>query len=381
MNHVDASRPPLTRALNLIGAIVTASALVARPPAPWMIPFALGLLAWVAVSVLPVSAHRLTAILLFVLAAAGSLSTIGSNGIGVVLIAVAVLQLTGSLARARWQGLMVGVGSIGLVAVSVLFIPFPPLGLLSIEFGVLVAMLGGFNRRQQRVAEAQSRTLLEERVTIREEQARAELLAARQTVSRDIHDVLAHSLGGLVIQLDAVEALLEAGRTADVATRVHDARQLAVDGLNEARRAVGALRDDRPSASEGRDDLAAAVDDLVRTHRSLGGVIDVSESGDPHPLGPGEASALARVLQEALTNARKHAPAGEVRVALTWRPSDVCLEVANPISPHRSLVAATGGGRGLPGMAERMAALPNATFTAAEHDARFEVSATVTSDA
>ncbi len=381
MNDVDASRPPLNRALNLIGAIVISSALVARPSAPWMIPFALGILAWVAVSVLPATAHRLTGILLFALAAAGSLATIGSNGIGVVLVAVAVLQLTGSMGRPRWQGLTAGIGSIGLIAVSVFVVPFPALGLLSIEFGVLVAMLGGFNRWQQRVAEAQSRALLEERVTIRGEQARAELLAQRQAVSRDIHDVLAHSLGGLVIQLDAVEALLEAGHSADAATRVHDARQLAVDGLSEARRAVGALRDDAVSPSTGGDDLAAAMDDLARAHRSLGGVIDVTESGVPHPLGPGEASALSRLLQEALTNARKHAPASDVQVALTWRPTEVRLEVANAITPHRSPVAVTGGGRGLPGMAERIAALTNASFSAAELAGTFEVSATVKSDA
>jgi signal transduction histidine kinase len=381
VNPLDASRPPLTRALNLIGAIATASALVARPPAPWMIPFALGILAWVTVSVLPGSARRSSDILLFVLAVAGSLATIGSNGIGVVLVAVAVLQLTGTLNRPRWQGFVAGIGSIGLIAVSALFLPFPPLGLLSIEFGVLVALLGGLNRRQQRLAEAQSRTLLEERVAIREEQARAELLAARQAVSRDIHDVLAHSLGGLVIQLDAVEALLEAGRTADAATRVHDARDLAVDGLAEARRAVGALRDDAEPPTTDGDHLAAALDDLARAHRSLGGVIAVSESGVQHPLGAGEVSALSRVLQEALTNARKHAPAAEVRVALTWLPTEVRLVVANAITQHRSPVAATGGGRGLRGMAERIAALPNASFSAEERAGTFEVSATVTSDA
>lgn len=380
MNALDVPRSTLNRALNLLGVAVAGSALITLSPAPWMIPFVIGLAAWVTVSFIPRAARRLAGAILILLALAGSLATIGSSGIGVLFVGVAVLQLAGSISRPRWHGLVVALASSAIIVTSAFFAAFPPLGLLSIEFGVLVALLGGFNRRQQRIAEAQSRALLEERVTIREEQARAELLTERQAVSRDIHDVLAHSLGGLVIQLDAVGALLEAGRISDATARVDDARALAVSGLNEARRAVGALREDSKTSPDDADDLMSSLAALVRTHRSLGGIIAVAQTGRPHALAAGEASTLSRMLQEALTNARKHAPGTEVRLSVSWRKTEVRLEVTNALGGERSSVATTGGGRGLTGMAERFTALPNATFGAAERDGSFEVVAAVRSD-
>ena len=102
-------------------------------------------------------------------------------------------------------------------------------------------MLVGFSRRQVRIDRRRRRREAER------EQQRARLLADRSRAARDIHDVLAHSLGGLVLQLDAVEALLEAGRVDEATRRAGDARALAADGLAEARRAVHALRDDTGS--------------------------------------------------------------------------------------------------------------------------------------
>src|SRR6185312_3428342 len=119
--------------------------------------------------------------------------------------------------------------------------------------GLIVAILVGVSRRQARTGVARERALLEER-------ARTAALAERSRIARDIHDVLAHSLGGLVLQLDAVDALLESGKTAEAAGRVKAARGLAADGLDEARRAVDALRD--PDTA----DLAGAIEQLVITH-------------------------------------------------------------------------------------------------------------------
>ena len=101
---------------------------------------------------------------------------------------------------------------------------------------------------------------------MREEKAQIELLAQRQSVARDIHDVLAHSLGGLVIQLDAVEALLESGDVDAARSRVADARALAASGLGEARRAVDALRDPdaRPADPRPPDQATDSFDDRDR---------------------------------------------------------------------------------------------------------------------
>ena len=108
-----------------------------------------------------------------------------------------------------------------------------------------------------------------------------------------------YSLGALVLQLDALEALLGAenpdpGRSAKALTR---ARALAVDGLNEARRAVGSLR----------DDPTPLVDSLRQVVDTSGtGLLEIT--GTPRPVPSEAAVALRRTAQEGLTNAAKHAP-------------------------------------------------------------------------
>jgi signal transduction histidine kinase len=197
-------------------------------------------------------------------------------------------------------------------------------------------------------------------------------------VARDIHDVLAHSLGGLVIQLDAVDALLDAGRTADAQARARDARQLAASGLEEARRAVGALHEPRESTEPG-EQLQAALEGLVTAHRALGGRIDFATVGTPRALPAEEAHALRRAAQEALTNARKHAVGEPVTTELRWTSDAVELEIANPIGIRSQRAALPISGRhGLTGMAERFAGLDGATLAAGAHEDRFVVEARVT---
>jgi signal transduction histidine kinase len=117
--------------------------------------------------------------------------------------------------------------------------------------------------------------------------------------------------------------------------------------------------------------LDETIGDLLLAHRSLGGVVDFSVTGEPRPIGSAEASALQRALQEALSNARKHAPGQAVRVGLEWNNDRVILTVSNPVSnpvdsasggdASRGMasLAGTGGGHGLEGMRERFAALPS----------------------
>jgi signal transduction histidine kinase len=221
---------------------------------------------------------------------------------------------------------------------------------------------------------------------MREEQAKASALAARQALARDMHDVLAHSLGGLVIQLDAVEAQLEAGKTDAALTRLHDARSMAASGLAEARRAVEALRSQTDAtASVASADLAAQLIDLVDAHERLDGRIDFEQLGTPVDVTQSVATALRRALQESLSNARKHAPGEPVRVRISWHPHLVTLEVSNPVGADASTahssgrggvqLATTGSGRGLRGMRERFAELPGGRVESGVEDGRFAVRA------
>ena len=119
----------------------------------------------------------------------------------------------------------------------------------------------GRNRRSYRVQAEQAAALLEQYERLRAEQRRADVLDERTRIAREIHDVLAHSLGALGIQIQAAKAMLTDHQDVDRAVEaLSTAQRMAADGLTETRRAVHALRVDTLP-------LAAELDGVVNTHR------------------------------------------------------------------------------------------------------------------
>ncbi len=179
-------------------------------------------------------------------------------------------------------------------------------------------------------SERQARELLEEQLTLQRERATTAALTERARIARDLHDVLAHSLGALTLQLDAAAALAQARRWGELETRIDRARGLAAEGLGESRRAVAALRETP------QQDLLDGTRELLRAHRDSGGEVQSTlpeGQGEAVPEGPAGAApsgqdgavpdsqaralerlspssteALLRAVQEMLTNARRHAP-------------------------------------------------------------------------
>ncbi|HEX4059295.1 MAG TPA: histidine kinase [Galbitalea sp.] len=362
----------LSRGLNTVGVVVIAWAVIAqyvRHELPeWELALALAAtLAWFVLIPLRLRGRVTAPTLITVMVGGGALSACAVNGVGLIPALIAVLWLTRDIGRPSWMGGVLGVITIALVLVGDLFAPIAPLGLVAMAAGTMVAFLGGQARRQTVLSNARSRELIEEH-------ARADVLAARAQLAHDIHDVLAHSLGGLVIQLDAVDALLDSGDTAAAAAKVRDARALAKDGLGDARRAVAALsapKAGQPDRVRG-DAVAADIAALVSAHESLGGNARLAESGHREEISGPLAMALRRAVQEGLTNARKHAPGAPVRVALRWRPDGVSVEISNPLAGQ---TAASGGGHGLVGMRERFSALPGGAVSSGVHGGRFVVTA------
>jgi signal transduction histidine kinase len=322
------------------------------------------LVAWGVFAIVPLRWSTLITVCLAIMVVGGGLGSADSQGVAVVPIIVAVVWLSRDPRRS--VGYSLGAGLIGIVFIigGDILRPLPTLAVVSLTAGVVVAFFGGLSRRQFTVAELRSRALVGE-------QARADLLASRQQIAHDIHDVLAHSLGGLVIQLDAVEALLEAGDIQAAEARVRDARLLAADGLGEARRAVAALSEVPDTGEVDASELVESLAPLIAAHRSLGGSVDFDESGSRIPVSAPLAAALRRALQEGLTNARKHAPGEPVTVRLAWKSGTVTLRITNPVGAQAAapgpLVPAPvipGGGHGLVGMRERFAQLPGGSATA-----------------
>jgi signal transduction histidine kinase len=231
----------------------------------------------------------------------------------------------------------------------------------------LAGILVGAGRRQATVRTEQEVLVRVEHDRADVERARAEVLAERNRLAREMHDVLAHTLGALAVKLEALDAQIEGHGAVPSVVRqeLRQTRSLAVDGLAEARRAVQALRDD---ALPLRLQLAKLCD--LRSAELL-------VSGQERPL-PAETSlALYRVAQEALTNAAKHAPGTPAVVALHFDADVVALDVENGVRQRpRSELADSGGGFGLEGIRERLRLL-GGTVAAGARDDRWVVEAKV----
>jgi signal transduction histidine kinase len=362
----------LGRSLSLLATIAVGGSTIAQflraELAVWALVCALAsCFAWLLLVVVGLRGPVVSLPLLAVMAGGGALAATSTGGTSLVVAAVAVLWLSRDLRRPIWWGAGLGVLAMATLIVADQLVPVQPLGILAMEAGVVVGFLAGESRRQFLFAEIRSRNLIEE-------QARTDVLAARQQIAHDIHDVLAHSLGGLVIQLDAVDALLDSGDSLAAAAKVRDARALAAEGLGEARRAVAALSsdDEGPGARVSGDAIASDIEALVDAHRTLGGTARLVEKGRRVDVSAPLATALRRAVQEGLTNARKHAPGKPGTVSLSWRVGGVSVEITNPMGA-RALTA--GGGHGLVGMRDRFSALPGGVVTAGVDGGRFVVTA------
>jgi signal transduction histidine kinase len=194
---------------------------------------------------------------LYVMATAGGLLVEASpRSVASVFVFVAVI-VAGLRAELPRAAPIAAVGTLA-VAVSGLLYDGSALGLLAYALGFAASLLAASNARQRVVRAEQAELLLAQTQRSHEEQLRAARLEESTRIAREIHDVLAHTLAGLTIQLEATGTLLEQGADRDaVLSRVHRAHALAREGLQEARRAVGALRGDGVSATAGVEALVA----------------------------------------------------------------------------------------------------------------------------
>jgi signal transduction histidine kinase len=183
----------------------------------------------------------------------------------------------------------------------------------------------------------------------REAEARAAVAEERRRIAREMHDVVAHSISIMVIQAAGARHILplDPGRAEEAAARIGRAGR---DALAEMQLLVGALEtlpDDGPAPS------LDALPLLLDRARHAGLEVTLRVHGTPRELPPGAELAAYRVVQEALTNAIKHAACAATEVAVDWREETLELRIADRGDGARDPRLA-GGGHGLVGMGERV---------------------------
>jgi signal transduction histidine kinase len=255
------------------------------------------------------------------------------------------LAVIATMGKAGWGGPNGGAGLLALVAVYV----------------------ASLSARRVQVREEQEERLLAELEESRKAGLRAAALAERQRLAREMHDVLAHSLSGLVVQLEGTR-LLTATAPGDerLPAAIDRAHLLARSGLDEAREAIGMLRG---GELPGPGRLAELAGEFTA---GAGIPCQFTEAGTARGLAPPVRLALYRVTQEALTNVRKHARPDRVEVRLQYLPEAVRLTVQDFGPARADDGTGPGGGPaagyGLTGMRERAGLLGGSLDATATQD-------------
>lgn len=229
--------------------------------------------------------------------------------------------------------------------------------------GVLIAA------RRERVARDEQ---------VRAEQTRREVEAERLRIAQELHDVLAHHLTLVNAQASVADYLIRTDPAA-AAAALNGLATHTRQALDEVRATVGLLRQhtDTPNGVPGGPETGEGsagtnpagngtspplptldqLPQLVETVRNAGTVVDVETDGARQPLSPRGELAAYRLIQEALTNATKHAPGTPVTVTMRWEAHHLRIQVHNPtLTTPQPTRPARDGGHGLLGMAERVKA-------------------------
>jgi signal transduction histidine kinase len=217
--------------------------------------------------------------------------------------------------------------------------------IVSIVWALAVAL----RDRSDRAGELEERADRLERE--REERARAAVAEERARIARELHDVVAHSIGVIAVQTGSVRRRLRHERP-DEARDLSGVEETARQALAEMRRMLGLLRanGDAPALAPqpGMDEL----DRLVERVREAGVEVELEVGGEHRPLPPGVDLAAYRIVQEALTNVIKHAGPARATVAVRYGERELEVEVRDD---GRGASASDGRGHGLVGMRERAA--------------------------
>jgi signal transduction histidine kinase len=264
--------------------------------------------------------------------------------------------------------IVAGAAAVTLVGASFVSLSSIPQAIFVTAVPILLGIVVGVRRSGARQLAEQERRHSGERA----------LLEERQRIARELHDVVAHHMSVIAIQAEAAPY-----KTADPPPELVESfgeiRASALAGLTELRRVLGVLRtggqDTTPQPGLGD------LDTLLDSSRSGGVSVTATVSGNPVPLPGGVDLSAYRIVQEALSNAMRHAPGSHVQLQLAYRPDALALEIYNDAALRAvPVLVASGeraaeGGHGLIGMRERATMLGGSLDAGPAGDGGFRVTA------
>ena len=218
---------------------------------------------------------------------------------------------------------------------------------------VLIPWGAGLALRRHRRQAGELRELARQLEREREERARAAVIEERTRIARELHDVVAHSVSVIAVQADAAEAALarDPERSREPLRAI---KQTAREALVEMRRLLGILRQAEDELGLAPQPGLSQLDSLVEQSRRAGLTVQLAIEGRPRPLPAGIDLSAYRIVQEGLTNVRKHADVAWARVEVRYGDHDLAVAVLDDGKPSAKT---NDGGHGLVGVQERVALL------------------------
>ena len=219
---------------------------------------------------------------------------------------------------------------------------------IPVVFGI--SWLAGFalRERAEQAEVAELRATQAERE--REAAARIAVAEERVRIARELHDIVAHAVSVMVLQIGAVRHKLPEALAED-ADALRGVEQTGRTALAEMRRLLGAMRRDGDDAELAPQPGLDALDSLLEEVGRAGLPVRLHVDGDPFPLPRAIDLSAYRIVQEGLTNALKHARASHADVAVRYRPDELEVEI---LDDGAGMATGDGPGYGLVGIRERV---------------------------
>jgi signal transduction histidine kinase len=265
-------------------------------------------------------------------------------------VGMASAFLLGNLRESRqaWTGLAIVLGGITTVVYNIPGHATPELLFIPVDFGISWAAGFALRERAEKAEAAEVRATQAERD--REAAARIAVAEERARIARELHDIVAHAVSVMVLQVGAVRHKLPEAQAED-RDALRSVERAGRTALAEMRRLLAAIRPDGDEAEllpqPGLDGLDLLVEEIGRA----GLPVELHVDGDPFPLPRGVELSAYRIVQEGLTNALKHARATVADVTVRYWPDELEIEVRDN---GQGSATSDGLGHGLVGVRERV---------------------------